>query len=143
METWENRITEALADLDKATKYAEEVRAELAQQPDAPLTVAEAMAYRERLDDLSRQADEADSLLHWQQRRLDKLAQDVREAGLPTGIWMVLSPERAFRILYSRGESFHLSIETRPLAFWGDHRAPTEVEADIRDLHQTERDALI
>jgi hypothetical protein len=142
METWENRIIEALVNLDKATKYAESLHAEAAHAPDAPLTVAEAIAYKTWLDNLYVECDEADTLLRWQQKRLNNLAHDAAE--LPTGVWMVLDTNRAFRILYSRGENgTHHSIETRPLAFWGEHRAPAEVEADIRDLRDTQADSLV
>lgn len=145
MENWENQIAEALADLDKATRYADDLRAQLAQGPSAPMAVAEAIAYKARVDELYAQCDEADTLLHWQQRRLGNLARDAAEAGLPTGVWMVLTPERAFRILCLRGDAdgFHHSIETRPMASWGNKRAPAEVEADICDLHDTQADSLI
>jgi len=145
MENWERQITEALADLGKATEYSDQVRSQLAQEPDAPMTVADAITYKNTWDDLRAKCEEADTSLRYQQHRLDNLAHDAAEAGLPTGVWMILSPERAFWILRLRAEGggSHYSIETRPLASWGDHRAPAEVEADIRDLHDTQADALV
>ena len=141
---WEQRISDALGDWRNAERTADWLRHELAERPATPLTVAEAIAYRARRDLLSEQLEGACGSARARYRAVCELASEAFENGLPIGVWMALDSSRAFQILHVATDAdfpSRYAIETRPLAFWGDHPDPTEVEAEIRDLRQTERDA--